>query len=298
MNRFARALSCLPLLASACVVPPDDPFERGEFAVQRDDLLMALHAFDAVPVAHPRYPDARAAAVAVEQRMRRCQELLLEALMLRGEWRDEEALEALRRAQVQWPSQPGLQRWIDATEQRLALFGSRRPESGGEGGEPAAPAPVPLVEVPPATPAPAPVETRERTSTPTATAPPVSDDPVVEIPAEPIEEPPSPPVASAPSHRAGDDPVALGLVAVERLLARAERDRAVRDLTELARRFPGDARVTSRLARLLHQRGLLRYGQGAVAAAIRDWQRVLKLEPGNERVRGLLAAARREAAER
>ena len=112
------------LLGAACNLPPKDPFAAAERALRRADLLRALQAYDAVPVAHARYPDARAAAGDVEQRMRRCHELILEALKLRSEWRDEEALEALHRASEHWPGQPSLKQWIAATEQRLQLFGS------------------------------------------------------------------------------------------------------------------------------------------------------------------------------
>jgi hypothetical protein len=52
--------------------------------------------------------------------------------------------------------------------------------------------------------------------------------------------------------------------------------------------------VRVRLARLLQQRALLRYGEGAVPEAIVDWQRVLDLEPSNEGVRRMLGAALRE----
>ena len=115
----------LPVMLAACAIPPKDPFLRAERALASEDLLGALRAYDTVPVAHERYPEARAAAVEVELRMRRCHELVLEALMLRGEWRDAEALERLRRAEQHWPREPSVQQWIAATEQRLQLFGER-----------------------------------------------------------------------------------------------------------------------------------------------------------------------------
>ena len=91
--------------------------------------------------------------------------------------------------------------------------------------------------------------------------------------------------------RTSEDPVALGLVSVEGNLSRGELTTAVRDLIELARRFPTDLRVNRRLGRLLHQRALMHYGQGAVAAAVADWQRVLEIEPGNTAVQHLLERA-------
>jgi hypothetical protein len=88
--------------------------------------------------------------------------------------------------------------------------------------------------------------------------------------------------------------VALGLVAVETRLGRGQLEAAVADLLELARRFPTEPRVRLRLVRLLHQRALLRYGDGAVAMAIADWQRVLEIDPNHHAARRLLEAAERE----
>jgi hypothetical protein len=88
-----------------------------------------------------------------------------------------------------------------------------------------------------------------------------------------------------------DDPVALGLVSVAASLGRGELIVAVRDLIELARRFPTDARANRRLSRLLHQRALMHYGAGAVAAAVADWQRVIEIDPGNDQVHRLLSRA-------
>ncbi|MBZ0150751.1 MAG: hypothetical protein K8J09_04395, partial [Planctomycetes bacterium] len=88
----ATAVTCLCLLFTGCVVAPKDPFVAARRALDRADLAGALLAYDAVPVTHARYPEARAAAADIEQRMRRSLELVLEALMLRGEWQDQEAL--------------------------------------------------------------------------------------------------------------------------------------------------------------------------------------------------------------
>ena len=69
MNAWTRACCLLPLLAVGCALQPQDPFLRAERALQRDDLLRSLSAFDSVPVAHPRYPEARARADARPSRI-------------------------------------------------------------------------------------------------------------------------------------------------------------------------------------------------------------------------------------
>ena len=371
------------LFGTACSLPPKDPFAAAERALRHNDLLRALQAYDAVPVAHARYPDARAASGDVEQRMRRCHELILEALMLRAEWRDAEALVALRRASDHWPGQPSLNQWIAATEKRLQLFGGHwvDPEAA-----------TPMVEVakigePQASPVaaqPAGSQTESSQATGSqpgqsqAAAPITGRMDCVEVPAQRVPQPLLPMVGLGPSQasssvasverpileptvrvsgpsalanvpqpgarriatapslvgksptesaaaagpeqgapepaasddetemvanqastsaqssvrwRTGEDPVALGLVSVEGNLSRGELTTAVRDLIELARRFPTDLRVNRRLGRLLHQRALMHYGQGAVAAAVADWQRVLEIEPGNTAVQHLLERA-------
>ena len=63
-----------------------------------------------------------AAATGVERRMRRSHEHLLEGLLLRSEWRDGEALVALRRAKEIWTGLPGVDVLIRATEHRIRLF--------------------------------------------------------------------------------------------------------------------------------------------------------------------------------
>src|SRR5204863_138437 len=83
----------------------------------------ALQALDTVPVGHARYPEARAAALDVERSMRRCHELVVEAMMLRAEWRDREALVTLQRAHSMWPTLTSVDVLIAATEQRLLLLG-------------------------------------------------------------------------------------------------------------------------------------------------------------------------------
>lgn len=304
MNRAAWLL--LPLLGgAACVVAPRDPFTRGQWALQRHDLGAALQAFDAVPVVHPRYPEARAVAVGVERTMRRCHELLLDALMLRGEWRDQEALVVLQRARSTWPSMPGVDAWIAATEQRMLSFGGSPPRST----EPmASPPPVPLLELPPRSEAfrenrpgqsePALVQDPQPLSPPVVVADqvasaPGSQSPVVAEPLPPPEPTPAAPVAPAFT-AASEDPVALALVAVESELRSGNLAAAVASLQQLTDRHPGEVRSRVRLSRILQQRALLRYGEGAVHEAIADWQRVLELEPENQPVRSMLTAAQQE----
>ncbi|HIE69088.1 MAG TPA: hypothetical protein EYP98_02415 [Planctomycetes bacterium] len=368
--RRALLLSGL-LLFGACNLPPKDPFVAAERALRRNDLLRALQAYDAVPVKHERYPDARAAAGDVEQRLRRCHELILEALMLRAQWRDAEALGALNRAAVHWPGQPSLRLWIATTEKRMRLFTDREGVAAAAPGSPAAPlvetVPGPAgptavamdvgstlevtqddpattrapVEVPSRGPLPMVPMQGTRAADPTATAnakPPraaqqaseqphalsANQAPTTTLPPHvsteqaarsvpAITASPGRPVASNPTDKPlrhasaaaapqqlapksrrvplADDPVALGLVSVAASLGRGELIVAVRDLIELARRFPGDARTNRRLSRLLHQRALMHYGAGAVAAAVADWQRVIEIDPGNDQVRRLLSRA-------
>ncbi len=103
--------------------------------------------------------------------------------------------------------------------------------------------------------------------------------------------------AQPPAGEAGAErDAAAGLAAVEARLGRGELGLAVADLLELSRRFPADARVRARLVRVLHQRALLLYGQGAVERAMRDWERVVALEPTHADAARMLAAARTELA--
>jgi hypothetical protein len=258
-------------LPAACVVRPGDPFAAAEHALARQDLLAALQAFDAVPVAHARYPDARAAALAVERDMRRSHELLLRAMMLRAEWRDAEALDALREVQEIWPRMPAVEVLLAATRQRAAMF-----ETSSRPAAPTIESAPPTVAAPPAG-ASAPAEV----AAPTA---------VVAI-AEPTPEPVAPPVEMMTND---SDAIGVGLAAVESQLHRGLLETAIVDLMALSQQFPADARVRYRLVRVLHQRGLVRYGEGSLAAAIADWRRVLELEPGHASARRLIEAAQLE----
>jgi tetratricopeptide (TPR) repeat protein len=252
--RFA-GLSWL-VLAAACTTAPRDPFAKAEHALATGDLAAALQAFDAVPVGHARHAQARSQALAVENRLRRCHELMLQAMRFRAERNDREALAALERARRIWPGAPGAQALVDATNRRLQVAPSR-PEA-------AVAAVAPAVEV------------------------------AVAEPAPPVAAPAAPVAESAPGERApigGNDDIARQLIAVEAQLAGGQLERAVADLLAIARRRPADPRVRSRLARVLHQRALLHYGDGRLEVAIADWRRVLELEPDHAQAPALLQAA-------
>lgn len=265
MNR--RGLVAAALLSFAgCAAAPSDPFAAAQSAMRHDDLLAALLAYDAVPVSHPRYPEACAGVAAVEVRLQRGQELMLEGYRHRGERRDDAALRCFEQARSVWPALPGVDDLITATRRRLARTG------GLVAGPTEAPIRIPLPGAP----------ANELTVADHSLG---SD--AVAAPGEAARPLPVQPA---------DESVVLGLVAVEARLGRGELEQAVVDLLELARRFPDDVRVQRRLARVLHQRALLRYGQGALTAALLDWERVLSIEPDNREVADLLLAVRAEAA--
>ncbi|MBX3463421.1 MAG: hypothetical protein KF830_09630 [Planctomycetes bacterium] len=257
--RRGLAAAAATVLWAGCAAAPRDAFVAAQAALQHEDLPAALIAFDAVPVLHPRYPEARAGAAAVELRMRRGHELMLEGLIRRSEWRDAEALSFLAQAREIWPRLPGVDALLAATRQRLVTLGA-----GPAGGASAM------------------GQALRTESAPAGAFGPEGD----------LE--PRPAVAAAAAVDA-DPSVGLGLAAVETRLGRGELEPAVVDLLELARRFPDDQRVRRRLARVLHQRALLRYGQGALTAALLDLDRVLELEPANREVAALRRAIRDEA---
>lgn len=300
-----RALVLLSMLA-ACATPSRDPFVRGERALLADDLASALLAYDEVPVAHPRYPEARAAAAGVERRMRRGHEVLLDGLLLRAEWRDREALEQLRRAQEIWPGLPGIEALIAATEHRLQVFGgapgevAAAPSEVGDGEHGAADAaPNPTADDAEV----APVRPLDVVEIGTVSVPDVAAVPLAETtvtaadPAPPADLAATEPApAEAEVAPGAEDPISIGLIDVERRLGRGELELAVAALLDLAKDHPAEARVRVHLVRVLHQRALVRYGQGALSGAIEDWERVLELDPTHRLARNLLRSARAEAA--
>lgn len=257
MNARARGrLACFVVVAAfaGCVTAPTDPFAAGEQALARRDLPAALGAFDAVPVGHARYPEARAMAAGVERDLRRCHEAVHEALRLRAEWRDRAALAALQRARAAWPAMPGLDGLLAATAARGR-------------------------ELPPAAP------------TDQATAQRALAAQGVAVPAAPASEYAVAPSMAVPPVAAD---VARGLADAEAQLQRGLADDALATLLRLGATAPEDLRVRERAARLLCQRGLLRYGEGAVDEGIADFERALALAPDHEPARRLLQQAQAE----
>lgn len=253
----ARAFVACAIAAFAlasCVTTPADPFARGEVALARRDLPAALGAFDAVPVGHARYPDARANAAVVERDLRRCHEAVHEALRLRAEWRDRAALAALQRAHAAWPAMPGLDGLIAATEARCRELAPTAPTDHAAAQR---------------------AITAQGVSVPATPA----GEYAVAAPA------PMPPVAAD---------AAQGLADAEARLQRGDVDGALAVLERLCAAAPDGLRARARTARLLCQRGLVRYGEGDAAAAIADFERAVELAPDHEPARRLLQQAQAE----
>jgi tetratricopeptide (TPR) repeat protein len=97
----------------------------------------------------------------------------------------------------------------------------------------------------------------------------------------------------APAARA-HDAIGAQLARLEARLQRGSLDSVMTEMQRLHDAHPGDARLCSRLARLLLQRGLLHYGRGEVQAAVEDWRRARKLDPNLQGVSQLLDAASHE----
>lgn len=302
------ALGCL----TACATRPVDAFVQAERSLLQRDLAAALQALDAVPVAHARYPEARAAALDVERDMRRCHELMLEAMLKRAEWRDAEALAALQRVREIWPAMPGVTVLIAATEQRRRMF-TVSPAAPPAPAVAWQPAPLletavvysPLVDLQPSpllSPSTEAADLLVGVLAPAPAQAPLSVPPVQGPEVGAAEAVPVRGAAAGPVAREVpvadellvppvDGAVAAGLMAVEAKLGRGQLEAAVTDLLDLAQQFPAEIRVRLRLVRVLNQRALLRYGDGAVAKAIADWQRVLELDPENANARRMLDAA-------
>lgn len=258
----------LAMTLAACVTTPREPFAAAEAARARGDLAAALAGYDRVPVEHPHYAEARSAVVGVERSMRRAHELLLAGIQLRNECREAEALERLRLAQAEWPSLPGVEHLIASTESRIALFGPRA----------ATELAVARVEVPAAAP-----------SGPTAPTP--AGEPEVAPPIRPEVSPPS--TAAPPAVL--DPALTPELAGIEEQIQQGRIEPAMAALVAMVTQAPQDPRAGNRLVPLLHQRALLRYGQGEVAAAVADWREALALR-ADPLMRRMLAAAEAELA--
>lgn len=318
-----RACWLAALLLAGCVTAPADPLVRADRACVRGDLMLALRTLDAVPVTHADYPQARARAVGIEQQMRKSQELLLQGMALRMEWRDQEAIAAFQKARGVWRQLPGIDDMLAATRSRLQVFGPRAvpmPTAGAI--DPAAEQlAAPAVESAPVPPPVVPVEPAAGPLEPPASAPPPapivdssSQLPVVALAATPpLSQAPAvvadeaPPVLEVSQTAAGDgavatsgdpehDSVGAQLAAVEQLLSRGEVERALRQLLELRQTEPADMRVRLRMARVLHQRALLRYGRGDVSGAVADWRRAIDLDPAFDAAKRTLPQAEAELA--
>ena len=118
----ARVATALVLALVGCQTAPRDAYTSGESAMARGDLPAALRGFDSVAISDLRYPEARLAAAGLERRLRRHQELLLQGLRRRGEWRDDEAIAAFRGALDAWPSSREAEQLLAATMQRRLML--------------------------------------------------------------------------------------------------------------------------------------------------------------------------------
>ena len=255
------AMALATILFGACRLPLGsqavgyDAFARAEAARDRGALTEALCAFDEVDPADPRYASARLQSAALEQRLRRQQELVAQGLRLRSEWRGEEAIAAFRAALQAWPEDDRAAQLLRATERRgQALAGARSDDAANSNGGVVAAGDASATDL--------------------------------DAHAAPIGE-------IAPAARA-HDAIGAQLARLEARLQRGSLDSVMTEMQRLHDAHPGDARLCSRLARLLLQRGLLHYGRGEVQAAVEDWRRARKLDPNLQGVSQLLDAASHE----
>ncbi len=271
----AHAVLALALCLPACQLSSRQPFLAAEKAAKQGRFLIALNYLDQVPPASERYSAARTFARALERRIRTSHERILEGLALRNEWRDREAIEQFEEALAIWSDVAGAEGLISATRHRIANLGT-------EPGK----APVGVLEV---------------DNLPTVTTTPVALEPSSESAApgfestrevDPLEDTGMPRGTGQLDASQWRAVVEL----VQRLLPRGETSRALALLEDIREESPEDSRVTSVLARVLHQRALLSYGQGRLDAAIDDWRRVVSLQKDNKKARAFLRAAETELA--
>lgn len=248
------------------VAQSSDPFVRAEAARERGELTLALCAFDEVDPADPRYAQARLQAAALEQRLRRHQELTLQGLRLRAEWRCDEAVIVFTEAQRTWPEDERTRQLLFATESRRAAA-RRNADSMAIARNAKA------IEQEPQAVA---VDATRADAQSSAAISPV-----------PMAE------GELNAPRAAD-PVGAQLARLEARLQRGQLDSVMNEMFALHRQWPSDARVCGRLARLLLQRGLVHYGRGAIELAVEDWRRARQLDPQLASVAQLLDAASRE----
>ena len=293
-------LALVALVLPGCAtMQTGDAYLAAEECVRAGRLLRALALLDRVPPAHPHYAEARTLAQAVERRIRVSQDLISKGLALRSEWRDEEALELFRSAAAVWPGAGGPQELIDATQNRIHAL----EHTGSGGGVPQARTRV--VTTPDIASVGPDAQGGEHGQVPSA--------PLVEVQrmagAEGYANPDTGAAAgtrAATAQATGAEAAAalaeqarrLRLRDAQQCLERGEMTRAMEILEELAEEAPHDAQLLATLVRVLHQRALLRYGQGWLELAIADWSRVLELRAGDRHATDFAAAARAELAER
>lgn len=285
-----RACLASAIALAGCCSVATDAFLRGEQELARGNLVAALEAFDAVAVTDLRYPEARLSSAALERRIGRYTQFLVEGLRLRTEWRDDEAAAAFRSALEVWPGDARTEQLLAATVQRRrALAGFQARSSLASVARTLAP--------PPAADAPVPVAVlRSETAAELAPGlPSASDGQASLATAEPAQDldVAMPKPGQLPT---ANDAVGAELAQIEARLAAGEPDQVLGDLVALLHQAPADTRVTMRLARLLQQRGLVRYGTGHLAEAVADLQRATELDPALESARVLYRLAAKELA--
>lgn len=243
---------------------PVDPFVAAQRSLREGDLLDTLLSLDQVPPNHPRYADARSVAQAVERRMRTAHKLLGRGMVLRAEWRDQEAIDMFEQAISVWGRVSSARELILATEHRLsAMQPTGSIAAGGEG--------IEVIEtLPIGFPVPGPAQVPDANG---------------REPGEMSEQGVEP--------GATPDITARLSVAMD-LLNRGRLERALDLLEGLYAELPNQPIVARSLVRVLNQRALLHYGQGDLELALSDWTRVLRLDGSYAQARGFLIAAQAE----
>lgn len=291
MKRSAWVLGIL----AGCASAPMDVYPAAARAVDDGQLLRALAYLDQIPPAHPHYPDARMLAQAVERRLRRSQELVLQGLELRAQWRDDEALTCFEEAQQIWTAAVGVDAWIEATRNRIdAARLSAAPAPAGEVrvSQPDAHELQPQAESKPAwvvasdddglraPPMEPPIAATDAAPT----------DPVGAGPAPIVDVPPTTARANSPAA----DSAVKTLAQIETSIEAGDLQGALDDLDRRVQHDAGDGAARRRLVQVLHQRALQNYGRGWLDLAITDWGRVLEVDRAHPQARSFLQAATAE----
>ncbi|MEC7584480.1 MAG: hypothetical protein VYE77_09190 [Planctomycetota bacterium] len=315
--RFS-ALALLWLVVTNCQTAPANPFAAGQRELARGELVAALRSFDAVPVSDPNYPQARLRAAALEFRLQRHKEKLLRGLKLRAQWRDQQALTEFSGALAEWPEHVETRELIATTKGRLKLMQTTgsTPEmvwvdppahgaASARGGALSSRGDGRIVDqtLPVASIAsefeeePAPVAVAQQPAVGGAESSPGVGSVGAALPEGSGEAAVESVVGAARSRKVErDDLVTQALTRIAAESAAGRMEDVFEALEVLQRSWPDDPRVASRLARMLHQRGLMSYGNGDLAAAVADWRRALQLDPGLRAVRALFDAAAAELA--